>query len=127
MLLLRYLAGRYCAFDLDRLRDAMGERWTPFAAYNVDRARTSSVQAALHTLLEQFGMLAIPPEALAGITVPTSLIWGRHDLATPLAFAEATSARYGWPLHVIEDAADDPPIEQPEAFLEALHSALEST
>jgi pimeloyl-ACP methyl ester carboxylesterase len=38
--------------------------------------------------------------------------------------AEAASARYGWPLHVIEDAADDPPIEQPEAFLRALRAAL---
>ena len=29
-------------------------------------------------------------------------------------------------LHVIEDAADDPPIEQPEAFLRALHAALKT-
>ena len=63
-------------------------------------------------------MPAIPPAELARIAVPTTLIWGRHDLATPLSVAEAASARYGWPLHVIEDAADDPPIEQPEAFLE---------
>lgn len=118
---------RYCAFDLDRLREAMGERWAPFAAYNVDRARAPSVQAALHALLEQFGMPAISPELLASITAPTSLIWGRHDLATPLEVAEATSARYGWPLQVIEDAADDPPIEQPEAFLRALHVALGRT
>ena len=34
--------------------------------------------------------------------------------------AEAASARYGWPLRVIEDCADDPPRDQPEAFLEAL-------
>jgi pimeloyl-ACP methyl ester carboxylesterase len=39
--------------------------------------------------------------------------------------AEAASKRYGWPLHVIEDAGDDPSIEQPEAFLRALQSALE--
>ena len=45
--------------------------------------------------------------------MPTTLIWGRHDLATPLRVAEAASARYGWPLHVIEDAADDPPVERP--------------
>ena len=38
--------------------------------------------------------------------------------------AEAASARYGWPLHVIEDAADDPAVEQPEAFLDALEAAL---
>ena len=34
------------------------------------------------------------------------------------------SARYGWPLHVIDNAGDDPPFEQPEAFLRTLHTAL---
>lgn len=77
--------------------------------------------------MEAFGMPAIPPETLAGITAPTSLIWGRHDLATPLTVAEEASARYGWPLHVIDDCADDPAIEQPEAFLRALHVALGRT
>ena len=33
--------------------------------------------------MEQFGMPAIPPADLARIAVPTTLIWGRHDLATP--------------------------------------------
>jgi pimeloyl-ACP methyl ester carboxylesterase len=115
---------QHCAFDLDRLRDRMGDSWKPFAAYNLNRARTPSAQAALHTLMEQFGMLAIPPADLARISAPTTLIWGRHDLATPLRIAEAASARYGWPLHVIENAGDDPPIEQPEAFLQALRIAL---
>jgi hypothetical protein len=35
--------------------------------------------------------------------------------------------RFGWPLQVIEDAADDPLIEQPAAFLTALGSALNPT
>lgn len=117
---------RYCAFDLSRLRAEMGQRWAPFAAYNVERARTPSVQGAVHTLLQHFGV-AIPSESLASIAVPTFLIWGRHDLATALEVAEAASTRYGWPLHVIEDAADDPPIEQPDAFLRALHVALGRT
>jgi hypothetical protein len=42
-----------------------------------------------------------------------------------LRIAEAASARYGWPLHVIENCADDPPRDQPEAFLQALHTATE--
>jgi pimeloyl-ACP methyl ester carboxylesterase len=67
---------------------------------------------------------AIPQDDLARIAVPTTLIWGRHNLGLRLKVAEAASARYGWPLHVIEDAGDDPAIEQPEAFLEALRSAL---
>ena len=117
---------RRCAFDLDAMRERMGERWEWIKAYNLDRARTPSLQATQHSLMEQFGMPAIPPAELARIAVPTTLIWGRHDLATPLSVAEAASARYGWPLHVIEDAADDPPMEQPEAFLEALRAALGS-
>jgi FAD/FMN-containing dehydrogenase len=96
----------------------MNERWEAFRTYNVDRARTPSVQAALGALMRAFGAAA----DLARIAVPTALIWGRHDLATPLAVAEAASARYGWPLHVVEDCADDPPIEQPEAFLRTLRA-----
>lgn len=115
-----------CAFDLDALRDRMGESWAWLKAYNLDRARASSLQAAQHSLMEQFGLPAIPPTDLARIAVPTTLIWGRHDLATPLSVAEAASTHYGWPLHVIEDAADDPPMEQPEAFLTALRAALAS-
>jgi pimeloyl-ACP methyl ester carboxylesterase len=72
--------------------------------------------------MEGFGFPAIPPEELARITAPTMLIWGRHDLATALAVAEAASARYGWPLRVIEDAAGNPAMERPEAFLQALRS-----
>jgi len=70
-------------------------------------------------------MPGIPPSELARIRVPTALVWGRHDLATPLEVAKAAHARYGWPLHVIEGAAGDPPIEQPAAFLDALRLALE--
>ena len=115
---------RHCAYDLDRLREAMGERWRPFAAYNLDRARTPAVQAALGALMESFGLPAIAEAELAAIAVPVTLIHGREDLATPLAVAQAASARLGWPLHVIEHAADDPPIEQPAAFLAALRRAL---
>ena len=115
---------RHCAHDLDRLRERMGERWEPFAAYNLDRARTPSVHVALGALMHDFGLPAIPESELERIGIPVSLIWGREDLATPLEVAEAASARHGWPLHVIEHCADDPPIEQPEAFVEALQQAL---
>ena len=115
---------KQCAFDLDRMRDQMGESWEWIKAYNLDRAHASELHAAQHSLMEHFGMPAIPPTDLARITVPTTLIWGRHDLATQLRVAEAASADYGWPLHVIENAADDPPMEQPEAFLNVLRAVL---
>jgi FAD/FMN-containing dehydrogenase/pimeloyl-ACP methyl ester carboxylesterase len=116
---------QHCALDLDALRAHMGPQWEPFRAYNVDRVRTPSVLGALGAAMAHFGMPAIPGEELERIGVRTTLIWGRHDLATPVAVAEAASARYGWPLQVIEDAADDPPVEQPAAFLDALREALE--
>lgn len=115
---------QHCAFDLDALRRRMAAQWESFSAYNLDRARTPSVQAAVHALMQQFGLPAIAPATLERIDVPATLIWGRHDRATPLAVAEATGARYGWPLHVIEDANDDPPIEQPDALLRVLRAEL---
>ncbi len=76
--------------------------------------------------MPQFGVPAIPSEDLARIAVPTTLIWGQRDRQVRLQTAKAASTRYGWPLHVIDKAADDPAMEQPEAFLRALHTALSS-
>jgi pimeloyl-ACP methyl ester carboxylesterase len=115
---------RQCFVNLDGLRQQLGERWDPLAAYALDRARTPGQQAALGSLMPQLALQAIPSVDLARITVPTALIWGRHDLQVRLPVAEAASARHGWPLHVIEDAGDDPALEQPAAFLRTLHAAL---
>ena len=114
----------FCTFDLDRVREQMGQRWQPYAAYAVELAGTPGAQAAMAALIRQFGAVPIPVADLARIDVPVSLIWGRHDLATPLSIAEAVAARYDWPLYVIEDAGDDPPLEQPNAFLDALRAVL---
>ena len=115
---------RHCAFDLDRLRERMGGQWKAFEAYNVERAGAPATQAAMQGLMQAFGFPAIAPQELERIEVSTSLVWGRHDMATPLAVAEAASKRHGWPLHVIEEANDDPPIEQPEAVLQALRAQM---
>jgi pimeloyl-ACP methyl ester carboxylesterase len=74
--------------------------------------------------MPQLGVRAIPPEDLRRIDVPTTLIHGRHDLQVRLTVAEAASARYGWRLHVVDDAGDDPAFEQPGAFLGALRATL---
>jgi FAD/FMN-containing dehydrogenase/pimeloyl-ACP methyl ester carboxylesterase len=115
---------RQCALDLDRLRADMADRWEAFEACNLELIRTPRVAAGLGALMEQFGGPPIPADQLNRIDVPTTLIWGRHDLATPLAVAEAAGARHDWPLRVIEDCADDPPVEQPGPFLRALRAAL---
>jgi pimeloyl-ACP methyl ester carboxylesterase len=116
----------YCFADLDGLRGEMGERWEAMAAYALDRFRAPTVRAAMRRLMRPLAS-AIPPHDLSRITVPTTLIWGRHDRGVRLNVAEVASERYGWPLHVIEDARDDPAIEQPQAFLEALRTALDSS
>ncbi len=116
---------RHCAYDLDALRDRMGDRWSSFLAYNLALARSEKSKAAGH-LFRKLGLPRIPPDDLEGITVPTSLIWGREDRALKLPIAEAASERYGWPLHVIEHAADDPPRDRPEAFVEALRQTLDT-
>jgi pimeloyl-ACP methyl ester carboxylesterase len=113
-----------CAFDLDALRERLGDHWRALSTYALDRAETPEARAAMESLMAAFGMPAIPDAELAAIAVPTFLIWGRHDLATPLAVARAASARHGWPLEIVEGAADDPPVEQPAAFLAALRRAL---
>ena len=115
----------YCFADLDGERGEMGERWETMAAYALDRFRTPTVRAAMRRLMRPLAS-AIPPHDLARIAVPTTLIWGRHDRGVRLNVATDASERYGWPLHVIEDARDDPAIEQPHAFLEALRTALDN-
>ena len=115
----------YCFVDLDGVRGEMGERWEAMAAYALDRFRTPAVRAAMRRLMRPLAS-AIPPHDLVRITVPTTLIWGRHDRGVQLNVARLASERYGWALHVIEDARDDPAIEQPQAFLEALRTALDS-
>ena len=116
----------YCFLDLDRMHADMGERWEAMAAYALDRLRTPTVRAAMRRLMRPLAS-AIPPHDLSRITVPTTLIWGRHDRGVRLNVARVAGERYGWALHVIEDARDDPAIEQPQAFLEALRTALESS
>jgi pimeloyl-ACP methyl ester carboxylesterase len=110
----------HCVSDLASLRRQPGVRWELLKAYNLALSRSARVTDALQALMEHFGFGAIPDETLARIGVPTTLIWGRRDSIVPLAVGEMASARYGWPLQVIEDAGNEPAIEAPQAFLRAL-------
>jgi len=113
-----------CTVDYAGVRAGLGERWEPFVEYTLGRARSAAGKAALRVVMRELAVPAIAPADLERLTVRTALIWGRHDPVNRLRVAEAASRRYGWPLHVIEDAGDDPPAEQPEAFLRALRGAL---
>lgn len=64
---------------------------------------------------------------LARITAPTTLIWSRPHARVGLSVARTASARYGWPLHVIDAAGGDPAVECPEEFLHALRAGLDAT
>ncbi len=113
-----------CFVDFDRVGNRFGDLWDTLRDYALEQARTSQNQAALRAMMPRLGVPPIDPDELAGIEVPTTLIHGRHDLQIPLKTAERASQRYGWPLHVIEGARDDPAAEQPEAFVRALRHAL---
>jgi pimeloyl-ACP methyl ester carboxylesterase len=115
---------QYCLHDFDGVRQRLGERWSAYGDYAVDRLQQPARLATVGSLMAEFGMAEIPADILARISVPTTLIWGRHDMATPLRVAEAAGRAFGWPLHVVENAADDPAIEQPEAFVDVLHSVI---
>ena len=113
-----------CAYDLDHLRGRLGDDWRSFVAYNLGLATSDTAKAA-GRLFRTAGIPRIPAADLDQIDVPTALIWGRHDRALRLPIAERASERHGWPLHVIDRAADDPARDQPEAFLRALRIELE--
>jgi pimeloyl-ACP methyl ester carboxylesterase len=109
--------------DPARVRALQGDRFEAAQAYLLELACTPSVRAANRRLLRELGTRTIPPEELARIAVPTALVWGRQDRVMRLKIAEAASARYGWPLHVVEDAGHFA-LEQPQAFRAALRAAL---
>jgi pimeloyl-ACP methyl ester carboxylesterase len=113
-----------CFVDFDGLREQFGDQWDAFSAQALEWAQTKTSKATLRSLMSEFGLRPIPAADLARITTPTSLIWGRHDLQTPLRVAQAASAKYDWPLHVIDGARDDPFFEQPAAALRALRAEL---
>ena len=109
-----------CLADADSVEQAMGDRWASLRQYSLDRAKDPGVKAAMKTFMSELGVPAISAADLESISTPTSLVWGREDKANRLRIAEAASRRFGWPLHVIEGAADDPPMEQPDDFVEVV-------
>lgn len=115
---------RECFVDFDAVGDGYGEHWADLRAYALDRAQGPTVQAALRSLMPRVGVPPIPGEDLERITVPTTLVHGRHDLQVPLRAAERASQRFGWPLHVIDGARDDPAAERPADFVAALRHAV---
>lgn len=114
-----------CFVDFDRTGTNFGSHWEDVRAYALACAQRPDNQAALRALMPRVGVPAISRSDLDSIEVPTTLVHGRHDLQVSLRVAQAAGERHGWPLHVIDDARDDPVAEQPDAFLDALRTALD--
>jgi pimeloyl-ACP methyl ester carboxylesterase len=115
---------RQCFVDYDGLYRQMETEFDLLKSYALECARSKNLKRALRNLMPKFAMPVVPSRDIKQIGIPVTLIWGRHDRQVRLKIAEDASVRYGWPLHIIDNAADDPAVEQPEAFLKALYTSL---
>jgi hypothetical protein len=113
-----------------RLTDRDASRTRGFKVLLVDKATFPSDTISTHIvcphgveILGRWGLV----QRLAATGVPPICRRMTFDVG-PFALrgtiARGASARYGRPLRVIENCADDPPRDQPLAFLEALRMAL---
>jgi pimeloyl-ACP methyl ester carboxylesterase len=114
---------RWAFLDPDRTRQRDAEWFDAFNAYSLSLGAVPHVKRTMRQLIK-IGTKQIPDTELQRINIPTALLWGRYDRMTPLRLAETASSKLSLPLHVIEDAGHVPHIEQPEAFLRALHTTL---
>jgi 2-hydroxymuconate-semialdehyde hydrolase len=114
---------RWPFHDLDRARQRDPAWYDAFFAYELDRTRVDHVKRTMRYLLRTCTK-RIPEPELRAITVPTVLLWGRHDRMVPLRIGADASARLGWPLHVIEGSGHVPHLEDPDTFVSALHDAI---
>lgn len=114
---------RFALLDLDSTRRRDPAWFDAFDAYNRARAGVPHVKKTMRTIVGT-QTKQIPDTDLDCIDVPTTLLWGRQDRMVPLAIGQAAAMRHAWPLHVIDDAAHVPHMEQPDAFVASLQSIL---
>ena len=110
---------RFLLFDLDATRALHSSWYEAFDEYNRAQAAVKQVKKTMNRLVS-LGTKRIPDEELSRIHGPVDLIWGRHDRMVPLKTAKAAAERHRWPLHVVENTAHAPHLEQPDAFLDVL-------
>ena len=114
-----------CMYDMNELRIGMGKHWQPFLDYNLASIKNPEKKSAAKGIMNAMGG-KISDRELRKIKVPVTLIWGRYDKANRLKVAIKASEKFGWPLHIIEDTRDDPKLERPDAFVEAVRSSIAS-
>jgi pimeloyl-ACP methyl ester carboxylesterase len=113
--------------NFERFRSSLGDRWAAFEAYGLDRNSNPEVKANNRQLLRRVGTHQIPASDLRKIQVPVALIWGDQDRIMRIGIARDTHNQYGWPLHVIENSGHTTKWDQPDAFVDALESAIKET
>jgi pimeloyl-ACP methyl ester carboxylesterase len=114
---------RWAMLDPERTSRRDPEWHHAFDAYSRSRGGVPHVKRTMKQLIKA-QTRPIPDAELGRIRVPTDLIWGRHDRMAPLGIGEGASARFSWPLHVIDDAGHVPHLEQPETFADVLGRIL---
>jgi pimeloyl-ACP methyl ester carboxylesterase len=114
---------RFALLDRERTRRRDPAWFDSFSAYALSCARVPHIKRTMSGLIKA-GTTRVPDAELQRIAIPAALLWGRHDRMTPLPLAEAASTRLAWPLHVVDEAAHVPHIEQPHGFVERLTDAL---
>jgi 2-hydroxymuconate-semialdehyde hydrolase len=110
---------RFALLDLDDTRQRDCGWFDAFVAYTQARAGVAHVKKTMRTLVAT-QTKPIADHQLDRITIPTALLWGRHDRMVPLPVGQVAATRHNWPLHIIDHAAHAPHIEQPDAFIDAL-------
>ena len=117
---------RLAFFDLDGARARDAGWFRAFSHYTRARAGLPHVKRTMRQLIGSCTK-QIDDAVLRRIPIATELLWGRHDRFVSVSLGEATSARLGWPLRVIDRAGHVPHVERPEAFLAAVSPALDHT
>lgn len=117
---------RFALLDLNRTIARDRQWFEAFIAYTLARATVPHVKRTMRQLVAS-GTKQVPDRELRRIGSPTALIWGRGDRMVPVRVAEEASTRLGWPLHVIDNVAHAPQVEEPDAFVETLAAASVDT
>jgi 2-hydroxymuconate-semialdehyde hydrolase len=114
---------RFALLDLDAARRSNPDWFSAFETYTRQRAGERHIKRTMRQLISP-QTKPIGDDELDRVDIPVALLWGRHDRMVPLAIGEHAARRHGWPLHVVDDAAHAPHVEQPNRFIEVLTSVL---
>jgi pimeloyl-ACP methyl ester carboxylesterase len=114
---------RWPFHDLERSRLRDPAWFELFFAYTLACARQARTKRSMRQLIGA-GTRRIPTDELRAIGTPTTLLWGEHDRMVPFRLAEVAAARLAWPLRIISGAGHVPHLEQPDAFVAAVHEVV---